>query len=129
MHPAKGDRFVRANELPVRQCQTPNRGVLPILPSICAYFKNVPKSKKCVIIVAINAKLKLLKVLSSYNNALCDSSKLFFTTIKPGNMGPSDILRKVWRNSQIMQISFNMPKGFMGMPRLLDLDLGIGIHT
>ena len=30
-----------------------------------------PKSKKCVIKVAIeNAKLKLLKVLSSYNNAL-----------------------------------------------------------
>ena len=43
------------------------------------YFKKVPKSEKCVIVVAIeNAKLKLVKVLSSYNNALCDSSKLFF---------------------------------------------------
>ena len=40
------------------------------------YFKNVPKSKKCLKIMAIeNAKLK---VFSSYNNALCDSSKLFF---------------------------------------------------
>ena len=40
--------------------QTPHRGVLPVLPSICVYFKNAPKSKKCVIIVAIeNAKLKL----------------------------------------------------------------------
>ena len=37
-----------------------------------------PKSNKCVIIVALeNAKLKLLKVLPSYNNALYDSSKLF----------------------------------------------------
>ena len=41
-----------------------------------------------------NAKLKLLKVLSSYNNALCDSSKLF-STINPGDMGPLDILRKL----------------------------------
>ena len=55
-------------------------------------LKNVPKSKKCLIIVAIrNAKLKLLKVLSSYNNALCDSSKKI-TTINPGDMGPLDIL-------------------------------------
>ena len=38
---------------------TAHRGVLPVLPSIRVYFKNVPKSKKCVIIVAIeNAKLK-----------------------------------------------------------------------
>ena len=64
------------------------------------YFKKVPKSVKCVIVVAIeNAKLKLVKVLSSYNNALCDSSKLFFffffTKINPGNRGPLDILRKV----------------------------------
>ena len=55
-----------------------HRGVLPVLPSICVYLKNVPKSKKCVIIEAIeNAKLKLFKVLFSYNNALCDSFKLF----------------------------------------------------
>ena len=47
--------------------------------NLCVYFKNVHKSKKCVIKVAIeNAKSKLLKVLSSYNNALCDSSKLLF---------------------------------------------------
>ena len=52
---------------------------LPVLPSIRVYFKKVPKSKKCVIIVAIdNAKLKLLKVLSSYNNAMCDSSNFFY---------------------------------------------------
>ena len=39
--------------------QTPHRGVLPVLSSICVYFKNVPKSKKCVNIVAIeNAKKK-----------------------------------------------------------------------
>ena len=56
-------------------------------------FKNVPKSKKCVIIVAIeNAKIKMF---SSYNNALCDSSKLLFTTISPGDIGPLDILRKL----------------------------------
>ena len=71
--------------------------MLPVLPSIRVYFKNVPKSKKCVIIVAIdNAKLKLLKVFSSYINALCDSSKIyFFLKINPGDMGPLDILRKV----------------------------------
>ena len=27
------------------------------------------------------------------------------------------------------RISFNMPQGFMCMPRQLDLNLGIGIHT
>ena len=73
----------------------PPQRVLLVLPSIRVYFKNVSKSKKCVIIVAIeNAELKLLKVLSSYNNALCDSSKLFFTTTNHGGMGPLDILLK-----------------------------------
>ena len=58
-----------------RRNQTPHRSVLPVLPSICVYFKNVTKSKKCVIVVVIeNAKFKLLNVLSSYNNALCDIS-------------------------------------------------------
>ena len=43
-------------------------------------------------IVAIeNAKLKLLKLLSSNNNALCDGSKLFSTS-NPGHVEPSDIL-------------------------------------
>ena len=38
-----------------------------------------------MIIVAIeNAKLKLLKVLSSYNNALCDSSKIFLQQLTKG---------------------------------------------
>ena len=60
---------------------------------ICVYFKNVPKPKKCVIIVAIeNAKLKLLKVFA--NNALCDSS-MFFITINPGDIELLDILRTV----------------------------------
>ena len=47
-----------------------------------------------------NAKLKLFKVLSSYKMALCDGSKLF-TAINPGDIGPFDILLKVWQNSQI----------------------------
>ena len=89
--------------------KTPHRGVLPVLPSIYVYFKNAHKSKKCVIIVAIdNAKLRLLKVFSSYNNALCDSSKLFFTTINP--WGYDVILR-------FRRISLNIPQGFMHMPR------------
>ena len=46
------------------------------------------------------AKIKLLKVLSSYTNALCDSTKLFITTINPGDVGPLDVLRKVRSNSQ-----------------------------
>ena len=46
--------------------------------NLCVLKKTSPSKRKCVIVVAIeNAKLKLLKVLSSYNNALCDSSKLF----------------------------------------------------
>ena len=42
-----------------------------------------------------NAKLKLSKVLSCNNNALCDSSKFVFvfTTSNPADMGPLDILR------------------------------------
>ena len=57
----------------------------------------VASQKKCVIIVAIeNEKLKLLKVLSSYHNALCAIVlSFFFTTIYPGDTGPLDILRKV----------------------------------
>ena len=52
-------------------------------------------SKKCVIIVAKeNAKLKLLKVLSSYKMRYATVLS-FFTTINPGDMGPLDILLKV----------------------------------
>ena len=36
-------------------------------------------------------KNKTIKVLSIYNNALCHSAKLFFTTINPGDMGPLDV--------------------------------------
>ena len=40
-------------------------------------------------IVAIEkAKLKLSKLLSSNNNALCDNYKVFFTTFNPGDMEP-----------------------------------------
>ena len=54
-------------------------------------------SLKCMIKtlkkVAIEiAKLKLLKVLSSINDALCDSSRLLFSTSNPGDMKPSNIL-------------------------------------
>ena len=38
-----------------------------------------------------NSKLKLLKLLSSYHNTLCDSSKLFSIS-NPGDKEPSDIL-------------------------------------
>ena len=40
-------------------------------------------------------------MFSSYNNALCDSSNLFFTPINPGDMGPLDIIRKVCIKSNI----------------------------
>ena len=114
--------------------QTPHIGVLPVLPSICVYFKNVPKSKKCVIVAAIeNAKLKLIKGLSSYNNALCDSYKLFLQQLTPQLTletwglwifsAKCDVILKFRR------ISFNMSQGFMRMPCYLDLDLIIGIHT
>ena len=77
------------------------------------YFKNVPKSKKFVIIVAIeNAKLKLLKVLSSYNNAICDSSKLF-TTINQGDKEPRIFSAKCDVILRFRRISFNMPQGFI----------------
>ena len=46
--------------------------------NLCVLQKR-PKIKKCVTIKAIeNAKLKLSKLLSSYNNALCESSKPFY---------------------------------------------------
>ena len=99
--------------------QTSHRGVLPVLPSIRVYFKNVPKSKKCVIIVAIeNAKLKLLKVLSSYNNALCDRSKLFlFKQLTLETWGLWIFSAKCDVILRFRWISFNMPQGFMRMPR------------
>ena len=87
----------RANSdiLGVTKSNSPQRCTSGSAFNLCV-LQNVTKSKKFVIIVALeNAKLKLLKVLSCHNNALCDSSKLFFTTINPGDMGPLDILRKV----------------------------------
>ena len=100
------------------QKQTPHKGVLPVLPSIYVYFKNVPKSKKCVIIVAIeNAKLKLLKLLSSYNNALCDSSKLFSQRLTLETWCLWIFSAKCDVILRFRQISFNMPQGFMHIPR------------
>ena len=82
--------------------QTPHRGVLPILPSTRVYLKKRLQGKEMRDCSGYRkCKIKLSKVLSNYNNALCDKSKRFFTTINPGDMGPLDILRKVWRNSQI----------------------------
>ena len=93
--------------------QTPHRGVLPVLSSIRVYFKNVSKSKKCVIKVAIeNAKIKVLKVLSSYNNALCDSFKLIFTTWGLWTFSAKCDVILIFR-----LISFNIPQFFMRMPR------------
>ena len=64
-----------------------------------------------------NAKLKLLKLLSSNNNAVCNSSKGFFQhlTLETWSLGAfsakcDEILRFRW-------ISFNMPQGFMRIPR------------
>ena len=77
------------------------------------YFKNVPKSKKCVIIVAIeNAKLKLSKVLPSYNNALCDSSKLFLQQLTLETWGLWIFSAKCEIILTFRRISFNMPQRF-----------------
>ena len=63
--------------LGVTKSNSPQRCTSGSAFNLCV-LKNVSKSKECVIVVAIeNAKLKLLKVLSGYNNALCGSSKLF----------------------------------------------------
>ena len=60
-------------------------------------LKRVPKSKKCVIIVAIeNAKFKLLNLNCCLVTIMRYAILLsFFTTFKPGDIGPLDILRKV----------------------------------
>ena len=100
--------------------QTPHRGVLPVLPSICVYFKNVPKSKKCVIwIQAIgNAKLKLLKWLSSYNNALCDSSKpILLQQLTLETWVIWIFSAKCGVILRFRLISFNIPQGFLRMSR------------
>ena len=79
--------------------ETPHRGLLPVLPSIRVYFKNVPKSRKCMIIVSIeNAKLKLLKVtIMRYAIVL----SFFIQKFTLETWGPLDILHKVCSNSQI----------------------------
>ena len=67
-----------SNILGVAKSNTPQRCTSCSAFNPCVLQKR-PQVNKYVIIVAIeNAKLKLLKVLSSYNNALCDSSKLFY---------------------------------------------------
>ena len=81
-----------------------------------------------MIIVAIEyAKLKLSKVLSSYNNALCDISKLFYKKLTLETWGLWIFSTKCEVIFRFGRISFNMPYGFMRMPH--QLDLGIGIHT
>ena len=52
-----------------------------------------------------------------------------FTIINPGECSLWIFSAKCGVIFRIRRISFNMPKGFMRMPHLLDLDLGIGIHT
>ena len=76
------------------------------------------KSKKCVIKVAIeNAKLKLLKVVYSYNNAVCGSSKPFFLQLTLETWGLWIFSSKCDVILRFRQISFNMPQDFMRMPR------------
>ena len=83
-----------------------------------------------MIIVAIeNAKLKLLKVLSSYNNAIYDSVKPFLQQLTLETCGLWTFSENSGVILRFRRISFNMPQGFMRMPRYLDLDLGLGIHT
>ena len=78
----------------------------------CVYFKNVPKSKKCVIIVATeNAKLELLKVLFSYAIVLS-----FFTKKPLETWGLWIFSIKCDVILRSRRISFNMPQGFMRMP-------------
>ena len=64
------------------------------------------------------AKLKLLKVSSSYNNALCDSSKLFFLQqLTLETWGFWIFSTKCDVILRFRRISFNMPQGFMRMSR------------
>ena len=73
---------------------------------------------KAEIIVAIeNAKLKLLNVLSSNNHVLCDSSKLFLQHLTLETWGLWIFSAKCGVILRLRCISFNMPKGFMRIPR------------
>ena len=76
-------------------------------------------------------KIKTIKSvkMSSYNNALCDSSKFFLHQLTLETWGLWIFSAKCDVILRFGRISFNMPQGFMRMPRLLDLDLGLGIHT
>ena len=71
-----------------------------------------------MIIVAIeNAELQLLKVLSSYNNALCDSSKLFLQQLTMEAWGLWIFSSKGDVILRFRRISFDMLQGFMRLPR------------
>ena len=63
------------------------------------------------------AKLKLFKVLSRYNNALCDSSMLFLQQLILETWGLWIFSAKCDVILIFRRISFNMPQGFMTMPR------------
>ena len=84
--------------------------------NLCVLHKR-PKSKKWVNVVAIeNAKLKLFKVLSSYNNALCDNSKLFLQQLILETSELWIFSAKIDVFLRFRRTSFNMPQGFMRMP-------------
>ena len=62
--------------------------------NLCVLQKRPQVKEMRDLIIVVIENTKLLKVLSSYNYALYNSSKLF-TTINPGGIGPLDSLRKV----------------------------------
>ena len=90
--------------------QTPHRGVLPVLPQKRPHVKEMcdySGYRKC----------KLKTVLCSYNNALCDSSKLFLQQLTLEKVGLWIFSAKCDVIFRFRRISFNMPQGFMRMPR------------
>ena len=74
------------------------------------------KTKQKVAIA--NTKLKLLKLLSSNNNALCDGSKIFqHLTLETWNL--RIFLAKCDEIHRFRWIRFNMPQGFLRFSRQL----------
>ena len=88
--------------------------------NLCVLQKR-PQIKEIHIIVATeNAKLKLLKVLSSYYNALCDNSKLFLQQLTLETWGLWVLSAKcdvILRFGRISSIIIFMAHGFMRVPR------------
>ena len=69
-----------------------------------------------------NAKLKLIKLLSSNNDALCDSSKLFFQHLTLDTWSFRIFSAKCDKIPRLRWIRFNIPLSFISIPRQLDLD-------